>query len=142
MWFDSLGGTLLLILHLLSPHDVLWYISVVADACVTIGSTSGLIVIAVPFGTGQMLGKKCLCSLVCLGLLYQSSQWSHGKRSLHCTGMRDDQTRLISMIFAVSSVALCIDILCRNWLVIVPMSQNPFGLFGVPLSRSLTALDI
>ena len=29
MWLGSVGGTLLLMIHLLSPHDVLKYISVV-----------------------------------------------------------------------------------------------------------------
>ena len=46
---------------------------------------------------------------------------------LHCTGMGDDQALLVSMLFAVvvSSVTLCLDFLCQNWLVIEPVSQNP-----------------
>ena len=46
---------------------------------------------------------------------------------LHCTGMGDDQAILVSMLFvvAVSSVALCLDFFCQNWLVIEPVSQNP-----------------
>ena len=41
--------------------------------------------------------------------------------------MGDDQTILVSMLFAVavSSVTLCLDFLCQNWLVIEPVSQNP-----------------
>ena len=51
-------GTLLLMIHLFSPHDVLKYILVVVVyVCVTIGST-GLIVNAVPFGTDQLLGAS------------------------------------------------------------------------------------
>ena len=38
MWLGSVGGTLLLMIHLFSPHDILKYISiVVAFMCVTIG---------------------------------------------------------------------------------------------------------
>ena len=46
---------------------------------------------------------------------------------LRCTGMGDDETCLVSILFAVavSSVSLCLDFLCRNWLVIEPVSQNP-----------------
>ena len=29
MWLGSVGGTLLLVIHLLSPHDVLKYVSLV-----------------------------------------------------------------------------------------------------------------
>ena len=55
MWLGSVCGTLLVTIHLLSPHNVLKYISgVVAYACVTIEST-GLIVNAVPFGTDRTL---------------------------------------------------------------------------------------
>ena len=59
MWLGSVGGTLLLMIHLFSPHDVLKYISVVVVyVCVTIGSTE-LIVNAVPFnGTDQLLGAS------------------------------------------------------------------------------------
>ena len=50
MWLGSVGGTLLLMIHLFSPHNTLKYISVVIGyACITIGSI-GLIVNAVPFG--------------------------------------------------------------------------------------------
>ena len=131
MWLGSVGGTLLLMIYTLSAHDVLKYISVVvAYACVTIGST-GLIVNAVPFGTDQMLGA----SSDEISAFVHWSVWAHytGQasgymvKSLSCTGMGDDQTSLISMIFAVavSSVALCLDFLCQNWLVIEPVSQNP-----------------
>ena len=58
MWWGSVGGTLLLVIHLFSPHDVLKLISIVVGfMCVTIGSP-GLIVSAVPFGTDQMLGAS------------------------------------------------------------------------------------
>ena len=131
MWLGSVGGTLLLMIYLLSPHDVLKYVSiVVAYACVTIGST-GLIVNAVPFGTDQMLGASSdeISAFVhwSVWAYYTGQASGHMVNSLSCTGMRDDQTSLISMIFvvAVSSIALCLDFLCRNWLVIEPVSQNP-----------------
>ena len=131
MWLGSVCGTLLLMIYLLSPHDALRYISVVvAYACVTIGST-GLIVNAVPFGTDQMLGASSeeISSFIhwFVWAYYTGRASGYMVNSLSCTGMGDDQTSLISMIFAVSvsSVALCLDFLCRNWLVIEPVSQNP-----------------
>ena len=47
--------------------------------------------------------------------------------SLQCTGIGGDQTSLVSFLFAVavSSISLCFDFLCQNWLVIEPVSQNP-----------------
>ena len=47
--------------------------------------------------------------------------------SLQCTGIGSEQTSLVSFLFAVavSSIALCFDFLCQNWLVIEPVSQNP-----------------
>ena len=131
MWLGSVGGTLLLMIHLFTPHDVLKYVSiVVAYACVTIGSP-GLIVNAVPFGTDQILGA----SSEEIGAFIHWFVWAMYTgiasgyfvvKSLHCTGMGDDQAILVSMLFAVavSSVALCLDFLCRNWLVIEPVSQN------------------
>ena len=46
---------------------------------------------------------------------------------LPCTDVGDDQTILVSMLFtvAVSSITLCLDFICRNWLVIEPVTQNP-----------------
>ena len=132
MWWGSVCGTLLLMIYLLSPHDALKYVSiVVAYACVTIGST-GLIVNAVPFGTDQMLGAS---SEEISGFVHWFVWAMYTGRglssfivsSLPCTGMGADQTILVSMFFAVavSSVALCLDFLCQNWLVIEPVSQNP-----------------
>ena len=130
MWLESVGGTLLLMIHLFSPHDVLKYVSVVVVyVCVTIGST-GLIVNAVPFGTDQLLGASSeeISAFVhwACWVFYTGQASDHMVNSLSCTGMRDDQTSLISMIFAVavSSLALCLDFLCQNWLVIEPVSQN------------------
>ena len=134
MWMGSVCGTLLLMVHLLYPHDhdVLKYISiVVAYACVIIGST-GLIVNAVPFGTDQMLGASSeeISSFIHWFVWAMYTGIASGYfvvNSLHCTGMVDDQAILVSMLFAVavSSVALCLDFLCRNWLIIEPVSQNP-----------------
>ena len=133
MWMGSVCGTLLLMIHLLYPHDhdALKYISiVVAYACVTIGST-GLIVNAVPFGTDQMLGASSeeISSFIhwFVWAMYTGIASGYMVNFLPCTGMGDDQTILVSMLFAVavSSVALCLDFLCRNWLVIEPVSQNP-----------------
>ena len=131
MWLGSIGGTLLLTIHLFSPHDILKYISVVVVyVCVTTGST-GLIVNAVPFGTDQLLGASseeisAFVHWACWAF-YTGQASNHIVNSLSCIGMRDDQTSLISMIFAVavSSLALCLDFLCQNWLVIEPVSQNP-----------------
>ena len=46
--------------------------------------------------------------------------------SVYCTSMGDDQASLVSMLFvvAVSSLTLCFDFFCRNWLVFEPVSQN------------------
>ena len=58
MWLGSVCGTLLLVIHFLSPHNALKYVSiVVADIGTAIGS-SGLMVNAIPFGTDQMLGAS------------------------------------------------------------------------------------
>ena len=132
VWWGSVGGTLLLMIHLLSARDVLKYISVVvAYACVTIGST-GVIVNAVPFGTDQMLGASSeeISAFIHWFVWAMYTGLASGYfvvNSLHCTGLGDDQTVLVSMLFAVavSSVALCLDFLCQNWLVIEPVSQNP-----------------
>ena len=123
MWMGSVCGTLLLMVHLLYPHDhdVLKYISiVVAYACVIIGST-GLIVNAVPFGTDQMLGASSeeISSFIHWFVWAMYTGIASGYfvvNSLHCTGMVDDQAILVSMLFAVavSSVALCLDFLCRT----------------------------
>ena len=132
MWFGSVGGTLLLLIHLLSPHDVLKYSSlVVAYMCVAIGST-GLIVNAVPFGTDQMLGASSeeISAFIhwFVWAMYTGRASDYFMvNSLQCTGMGGEQTSLVSFLFAVavSSVALCLDFLCQNWLVIEPVSQNP-----------------
>ena len=58
MWLGSVGSTLLLMIHLLSPHDVLKYISVVVAYIGTAIGWSGLMVNAIPFGTDQMLGAS------------------------------------------------------------------------------------
>ena len=58
MWLGSVGSTLLLLIHLLSPHDVLKYISVVVAYIGTAIGWSGLMVNAIPFGTDQMLGAS------------------------------------------------------------------------------------
>ena len=132
MWFGSVGGTLLLLIHLLSPHDVLKYSSfIVAYTCVAIGST-GLIVNAVPFGTDQMLGASSeeISAFIhwFVWAMYTGRASDYFLvNSLQCTGMGGEQTSLVSFLFAVavSSVALCLDFLCQNWLVIEPVSQNP-----------------
>ena len=137
MWLGSVGGTLLLIIHTLSPHnalssiDALKYVSVVvAYACATTGF-SGLNVNAIPFGIDQMLGASSdeISAFVhwSVWAYYTGQASGYMVNSLSCTGMGDDLISLISMLFAVavSSVALCLDFLCRNWLVIEPVSQNP-----------------
>ena len=131
MWLGSVGGTLLLMIHLLSPHDVLKYVSlVIAKACVAIGST-GFIVNAVPFGTDQMLGASSeeISSFIHWFVwgMYSGIGISYIVNLLPCAGMGDDPTILVSMLFAVAvlSITLCLDFLCRNWLVIEPVSQNP-----------------
>ena len=132
MWLGSVGGTLLLEFYSLSSVDALKYISVVVTyACVTIGST-GLIVNAIPFGIDQMLGASSeeIGSFIHWFVWAMYAGIASGYfvvNSLHCTGMEDDQAILVSMLFAVafSSLALCFDFFCRNWLVIEPVSQNP-----------------
>ena len=132
MWLGSVGGTLLLMIHLFSPHDVvLKYVSlVIAYACVAIGST-GFIVNAIPFGIDQMLGASSeeISSFIhwFVWAMYSGIGISYIVDLLPCAGMGDDQTILAFMLFtvAVSSITLCLDFLCRNWLVIEPVSQNP-----------------
>ena len=131
MWLGSVGGTLLLVIYSLSSVDALKYVSiVVAYACVTIGYV-GFIVNAIPFGTDQMLGASS--EIISAFIHWFAWAYYTGNVSgyivsfLPCIGMGDDQTCLASMLFAaaVSSVALCLDFLCQNWLVIEPVSQNP-----------------
>ena len=131
MWLGSVCGTLLLVIHFLSPHDVLKYISiVVAYACSVVGST-GLIVNVVPFGTDQMVGASSeeISAFIhwFVWAMYTGEGSGYMVNSLSCTVIKGDQTILVSMLFAVavSSVALCLDFLCRNWLVIESVSQNP-----------------
>ena len=103
---------------------------VVAYACVTIGSR-GFIVNAIPFGTDQMLGASSETISAFIHWFawasYTGNTSGYIVNLLPCTGMGDEQTCLVSMLFAVavSSLALCLDFLCRNWLVIEPVSQNP-----------------
>ena len=73
-------------IHLLSPHDVLKYFSVVVAYIATAIGSSGLIINAIPFGTDQMLEASSEeissfnYSLVCLGYVHWHSQWLlHGK---------------------------------------------------------------
>ena len=132
MWLGNVCGTLLLMIHFLSPHDVLKYVSiVVAYIGAAIGS-SGLIINAIPFGTDQMLGASSeeISSFIhwFVWAMYTGIASDYFMvNSLHCTSMGDSQTSLVSMLFAVavSSVALCLDFFCRNWLVVEPVSQNP-----------------
>ena len=131
MWLGSIGSTLLLMIHLFSPHNALKYVSVVvAYVCISIGTT-GLNVNAIPFGTDQMLGASSegISAFIhwFVWAYYTGNASGHMLNILSCTGMGADQTILVSMFFAVavSSVALCLDFLCRNWLVIEPVSQNP-----------------
>ena len=95
-----------------------------------IGST-GLIVNVVPFGTDQMVGASSeeISSFIHWFVWAMYTGRGSGYfivNSLQCTGMGSDQPSLVSMLFAVvvSSVALCLDILCWNWLLIEPVSQN------------------
>ena len=120
MWWGSVCGTLLLMIHLSSPHDALKYVSiVVAYVCISIGSI-GLNVNTVPFGTDQMLGASSeeISAFIhwFVWAYYTGNASGHMVNILSCTGMRDDQTSLASMLFAVaiSSIALCLDFLCRN----------------------------
>ena len=131
MWLGSVGGTLLLEFYSLSSVDALKYISVVvAYACVTIGST-GLIVNAIPFGIDQMLGASSeeITAFIhwFVWAMYAGLASGYMINLLPCTSMENDQASLVSMLFAVavSSLALCLDFLCQNWLVIEPVSQNP-----------------
>ena len=131
MWLGSVGGTLLLMIYTLSPHNALKYISViVAYACVIIG-LSGLNVNAIPFGTDQMLGASSeeISAFIhwFVWAMYTGQASGYIVNFLPCIGMGDDQTSLVSMFFAVaiSSFALCLDFLCWNWLVIEPVNQNP-----------------
>ena len=131
MWLGSVCGTLLLMIYTLSPHNALKYISViVAYACVIIG-LSGLNVNAIPFGTDQMLGgssEEISAFIHWFVWAYYTGQASgYMVNFLPCTGMEDEQLSLVSMLLAVAvlSVALCLDFLCRNWLVIEPVSQSP-----------------
>ena len=132
MWFGSVCGTLLLVIHFLSPHDALKYVSIVVAYIGTAIGSSGLMVNAIPFGTDQMLGASSeeISGFVHWFVWAMYTGIGSGYvvvNSLHCTGMGDDQTILMSMLFAVavSSVTLCLDFLCQNWLVIEPVSQNP-----------------
>ena len=131
MWLGSVGGTLLLEFYSLSSVDALKYISVVvAYACVTIGST-GLIVNAIPFGIDQMLGESSeeITAFIhwFVWAMYVGLASGYMINLLPCTSMENDQASLVSMLFAVAvlSLALCLDFLCQNWLVIEPVSQNP-----------------
>ena len=131
MWLGSVCGTLLLMIYSLSPHNALKYISViVAYSCVTIG-LSGLNVNVIPFGTDQILGASSeeISAFIhwFVWSMYTGIASGYMVNFLPCTGMGDDQSVLVSMLFAVavSSVSLCLDFLCQNWLVIEPVSQNP-----------------
>ena len=131
MWWGSVGGSLLLVIHSLSSVDALKYITIVVAYIGTAIGLSGFIVNAVPFGTDQMLGASSeeISSFIHWFVWAMYTGIASGYfvvNSLHCTGMEDDQAILVSMLFAVavSSVALCLDFLCRNWLVIEPVSQN------------------
>ena len=76
MWWGSVGGTLLLVIHSLSSVDALKYISVVVAYIGTAIGSSGFIVNAVPFGTDQMLGASSeeissfIHCMVCLGYVH------------------------------------------------------------------------
>ena len=131
MWWGSVCGTLLLMIHTLSSHNALKYISViVAYACVIIG-LSGLNVNAIPFGTDQMLGASSdeISAFIhwFVWAMYTGLASGYMVNFLPCTGMGDEQLSLVSMLFAVaiSSVSLCLDFLCQNRLVIEPVSQSP-----------------
>ena len=132
MWLGSVGGTLLLLIYFICPHDALKYVSlIVAYTCVAIGSP-GLIVNAVPFGTDQMLGASSeeISAFIhwFVWAMYTGRASNYFMvNSLQCTGIGGEQTSLVSFLFAVavSSIALCFDFLCQNWLVIEPVSQNP-----------------
>ena len=133
MWLGSVGGTLLLVIYtFLSSHDVLKYISIVVAYIGTAIGLPGFIVNAVPFGTDQMLGASSeeITAFIHWFVWAMYTGIASGYfvvNSLHCTGMGDDQTILVSMLLAVavSSLALCFDFFCRNWLVVEPVSQNP-----------------
>ena len=133
IWLGSVLGTLLLVIHLLHPPstDALKYVSaVVAYVCVTAGS-SGLIVNAVSFGTDQMPGAssdEISAFIHWFAWAVYTGIASSDLTSLNsCCGLNFDESFLVSMLFAVaiSSVALCLDFLCRKWLIVEPVCQNP-----------------
>ena len=132
MWLGSVGGTLLLMILLLSPHNILKYVSVVVAYIGTAIGSSGMMVNAIPFGTDQMLGASSEEISAFIHWFVWAMYTGIGSgyfvvNGLHCTGMGDDQASLVFMLFAVavSSITLCLDFLCQNWLVIEPVSQNP-----------------
>ena len=132
MWLGSVGGTLLLMILLLSPHSALKYISVVVAYIGTAIGSSGLMVNTIPFGTDQMLGASSeeISAFIHWFVWAMYTGMASGYivvNSLHCTSMGDDQASLVSMLFvvAVSSLALCFDFLCQNRLMFEPVSQNP-----------------
>jgi len=134
IWFGSVLGTLLLVIHLLHPvrGDALKYVSVVVVyMCVTAGS-SGLIVNAVSFGTDQMLGASSeeISAFIhwFVWAVFTGMVSSSIINLNSCCGLKGERTVLVSMLFivAISSVALCLDFFCRKWLVIEPVSHNAF----------------
>ena len=100
MWLGSVGGTLLLMIHLLSPHSALKYISVVVAYIGTAIGSSGLMVNTIPFGTDQMLGASSeeISAFIHWFVWAMYTGMASGYivvNSVYCTSMGDDQASLV-----------------------------------------------
>ena len=137
MWVGSIAGVLAQIIKLEVPEtgNILYYsVMVLAAIVFTIGH-SAFIVNTLPFGTDQMLDA----SAEEISAFVYWFVWSVyvgnviaiiGDLIPACTYLQAVEADVLQSLIpvALSSLALCCDLLLKRWLTIEPVGPNPFKL--------------
>ena len=139
MWVGTVLSALLLTVNQIfvpehTPHHTLMYIAYLLAYVLVICGYSGITVMALPFGTDQML--EASSEEISAYVHWFIWTWFAGEalnslvQFLSCTSLSPDMLNLVFTFSAAlfSSTALCLDSVYRHWLSDEYRCQNPFKL--------------
>lgn len=134
MWVGTVLSALLLSVNqiLTNPQSVLSCIAYLLVYVLVLFGYSGITVIALPFGTDQML--EAPSEEISAYVHWFVWTWFAGEGLsslvgfLSCTSLKPDVENLLYIFSAAlfSTIALCLDVLCQHWLSDEYRCQNPF----------------
>jgi len=132
MWVGTILGAFLLSVNQILTYTPLSYIAYLLAYVLVLVGYSGINVIALPFGTDQML--EAPSEEISAYVHWFVWTWFAGKGLsslvgfLSCTSLNTNVENLLYVFSAalVSSIALCLDALCQHWLSDEYRCQNPF----------------